>query len=288
MMTPGWLTSHLTWLRLRGLRPATITHRQYAIRRLIASLAPVEVPRATADDLDRWQRALRLGTHAHANEVAQVRCFYRWAHTSGLLDPDPSTVLIVPRVPRGVPHPISEADLDIAMATAPHRIRPWLVLAGWAGLRAGEIARLERGDVHDDGIPPRITVSGKGGHHRVVPASPFVLDELRRAGLPSRGVVFPRYDGRRGSNTAASVSHLANRHLHRVGLDATLHSLRHRFASRIYQGTLDLRLTQEMLGHANPATTAVYAAFGSDGYQRVIDVFAAETAASPGSMLYTR
>jgi len=57
------------------------------------------------------------------------------------------------------------------------------------------------------------------------------------------------------------ISHVANRHLAECGAGCTLHQLRHRFGSVLYQQTRDLRMVQELLGHADPATTAGYAAW---------------------------
>jgi hypothetical protein len=88
-----------------------------------------------------------------------------------------------------------------------------------------------------------------------------VLAELRRTRLPKRGYLFLRRDGERGPNTPSMLSELANDHLHACGIPATLHQLRHRFGSRAYQGSHDLRLVQELLGHASPEMTAGYAAY---------------------------
>jgi site-specific recombinase XerD len=93
----------------------------------------------------------------------------------------------------------------------------------------------------------------------VVPLSPFVLGELAAAGLPGRGWAFLRRDGMPGPNTPATVSHQANQALHAAGIAATLHQLRHRFASQLYRHSRDLRLVQDLLGHVNLATTAGYA-----------------------------
>ena len=150
-----------------------------------------------------------------------------------------------------------------ALAHADDRVRPWLVLAGWAGFRAREIALLRRENVLETQVPPQLLVvadAGKGRRERLVPMSSFVLAELR-AGLPSRGWVFPRRDGRPGPNAPWLISQLANRVLHESGTSATLHQLRHRFLTLAYQDTHDLRLVQELAGHATPQTTAGYTAF---------------------------
>lgn len=87
----------------------------------------------------------------------------------------------------------------------------------------------------------------------------FCLGELQAAGLPGSGYVFRRCDGRLGPNTPAKVSHLANEHLREWG--ATLHMCRHRFLTMVQRESHDLRLTQELAGHARPESTVGYVAF---------------------------
>ena len=73
--------------------------------------------------------------------------------------------------------------------------------------------------------------------------------------------MFRRHDGQSGPNTPHTVSRLSNEHLHACGLPATLHQLRHRFGTETYRYKRDLRMVQDLLGHADPATTAGYAAY---------------------------
>ncbi len=97
----------------------------------------------------------------------------------------------------------------------------------------------------------------KGHHEHVVPMSAFVLTELRLAGMPSSGFMFTLADGRPGLSPA-TVSNLANKCLHESGTDATLHQLRHRCLTLVQQERHDTRMTQEIAGHASPASTAIY------------------------------
>jgi integrase len=184
----------------------------------------------------------------------------------------------VPPVPPGVPRPVSEEELAAALACASPRVRPWLVLAGWAGLRAVEIARLRRDRILDTAPQPALLIARgatKGRRERLIPASSFVLDELRLAGLPRNGYAFPRHDGAAGPNQPWLISHLANACLREAGSAATLHALRHRFATQLYQATRDIRLVQELLGHSSPSVTAVYAAYDQDGAAAAVEALAA-------------
>jgi site-specific recombinase XerD len=148
-----------------------------------------------------------------------------------------------------------------AVAGAPARIRPMLVLAGWAGLRAKEIALLRRACVLDTTEPRAVLVAAdatKGWRERIVPLSAYALGELA---LPASGLMFRRLDGQAGPMAPWRVSQLCNTYLHECGILATLHQLRHRFGTQLYHVTKDLRLVQELMGHQRASTTAGYVAW---------------------------
>ncbi len=285
------LAAHVAYLRLLRRSERTVYERQRAVIRLatwlganvsdgqpagkggdlcdsgvaVGSREPLPpaanfIIDATAADLAAWRASLTVGDRALLTYTCHVRELYRWAVREGLIEVSPAEGLPLPPVRRGLPRPISEDDLEAALACASPRVRPWLVLAGWAGLRAKEIALLRRECVLDTARPPVIIVAAdatKGHRERVIPMSAFVLTELRLAGMPSSGFMFTRRDGR--PYTPAKVSDLANACLHESGSAASLHQLRHRYATEFYRASgRDLRLTQDMLGHASPETTALY------------------------------
>lgn len=271
------LAAHLASLRQRGHTTGTIYARRRALTRTAAHL-PVPLLDATPADLAAWRGQLTVTSNTVLGYVSHVRDFYDWAVREGLRPDNPTGQLPLPRLIRGLPRPIGEDVLMEAVTTAPLRVRPWLVLAGWAGLRAKEVAFLRRERVLDTGTPPVLLIASdatKGHRERVVPMSAFVLAELRTAGLPRAGWMFRRRDGRPGPNQPHMVSHLANEHLRSCGTSATLHQLRHRFASSLYQQTRDLRLVQDLLGHADPATTALYSAYDQRGASDAVNLLAA-------------
>lgn len=259
------LWSHLSWMQLRRLSAGTIYQRRRNVMRLAAAL-PVPLLDATSETLAAWMASLRVGEPALAAYLSHVRSFYSWAEGEGLVVPNPAAGLPSIRRGRILPRPIGEAQLLDALEFAPGRVRPWLVLAAWAGLRAKEIALLRAECVlHNAPVPVLLIAADatKGRNERVVPMSEFVLAELRAAGIPAGGWMFPRRDGRGGPNAPGLVSHLANEWLHSCGVAATLHQLRHRFGTAAYRATRDLRAVQELLGHSHPSTTAGYAAYES-------------------------
>lgn len=272
------LGAHVAWMRLRGLSPVTIYQRQRMITRLAEHLGGPLLA-ATEKDLDVWQRSIsHQAPRSRLAFLSNVASFYGWAvEWEYLPAPAPTRILVRPKRPRGLPHPIGEDDLTMAVACAPQRIRGMLVLAAYAGMRVGEIARLEREDVRDCDDPPFLVVNGKGGKQRVVPMSQLVTDELRLHGLNRRGPVFPRLDGQGGPCAAWTISHLCADYLHSLGISETAHGLRHRFGTRAYAATRDLRLCQELLGHESPVTTAGYAAYSSRGAMDAVRALAGES-----------
>lgn len=286
MLPDNAVIAHLRHLEMRGHTDASVYARWRALARLAAAL-PCVLPDATPGHLAAWRESLTTGPAATVNNISHVREFYAWAVTAGLVAENPAAGLPVPRLPRRLPRPVSEPDLMAALAHADDRVRPWLVLAGWAGFRAREIAYLRVENVLDTHLPPQLLVAadaGKGRRERLVPMCAFVLAELRAAGLPARGWVFPRHDGRPGPNAPHLVSQLANQVLHESGTGATLHQLRHRYATQFYrQSRGDLRTVQEVLGHASPATTSGYA-----DWDRAAAAVVAESLPVPGLRVVRR
>jgi integrase len=258
---PGAVSDHLEYLRLRGRSQGTIDARRRALARLAAAL-PCPLLEALPEDLLAWRARMRLGADAIRGYVSHAHQFYAWAAGAGLLEHNPAAGLPVPPKGRRLPRPISERDLMAALAAAPPRIRIWLVLAAWCGLRAKEIALLRRENILDHARPPVLVVAAdatKGHSERIVPLALFAQDEIALARLPASGYAFRRLDGKPGPNGPWTVSKACNSHLHDCGIAATLHQLRHRFGTQAYHHERDLRAVQELLGHQSPATTAGYA-----------------------------
>lgn len=255
--------AHLDACRWTNLRPGTITQRRYALGRLARFHHEVDLlditPEHVAAFRDRLTRAGQpLQPASQSGELKHLRGFYKWALLEGLIDRDPMLRVPMPRLPRGLPRPIPEHELSLALATARERVRPWFLLAAYAGLRASEIAALKADDLwwHQD--PALIFIrAGKGGEPGTVPMGPVLVDAL--ADLPRRGWLFPKLDGTLGPVKGHSVSHLANDHLHRIGSSHTIHSCRHRFGTLILRlSGGDLRMTQELMRHKSILSTTRY------------------------------
>jgi len=137
-------------------------------------------------------------------------------------------------------------------------VATWLTLAGYAGLRWIEVAHFRCDDLRRNDGHHLLHLRGKGARDRLVPATRLVMAQLQRWG--TRGVpwMFPRRYGRPGPRTSSIVSQIAIRDLNSVGLEATMHQARHRFATRLYEETHDVVLVQRMLGHASLKATQRY------------------------------
>jgi integrase len=237
--------------RLRGHRPATINLRRRILNNAASQLGR-PILEASEDELLKWFR--RYSDHSQATRVTYGRAmtaFWSWAVTRRLVDDNHATVLPIPRNPIGQPRPMDVDDLARAMTAASPRMRLWLLLAACAGMRAGEVARLRRDDVETrDGAWLLHIREGKGGHPRTVPISAALAGEI---------AAWKSGPGRMWTVTAATLSKQVGAFLHGLGIDATLHSARHLYATTFYRASgHDLFATMAVLGHSNPSTTRLY------------------------------
>jgi integrase/recombinase XerC len=248
------------WARnIRGLADTTIRVRLDLLDRLHAYIG-IALRDAEPGHLLRFERAAIAGRAPETRRayVCHLRAFYRWAKTTGIVTEDPSQMLTLPKVPRHLPRPIEEDDLNFALAAARPKMRAILTLAAYGGLRCVEIAGLDWSDLRreQDGTVFIHVRHGKGQKERAVEVGQVVLRALHGYGVRRKGPMFYGADGR--PIDAKSISRSGNRFLARHGLEATMHQLRHRYGTVAYELSQDLRLVQELLGHASPTTTAGY------------------------------
>ncbi|HZC51749.1 MAG TPA: site-specific integrase [Mycobacterium sp.] len=253
------LPEHLTHLELRNQRPRSIRERRLAVlrnnRRLGKPLAE-----ATRDDLREWQQTIaHLTPGGRHCEIVHTVQFIRWTITAEYRTDDPTGVIVRPQLNnRGNPRPMSDADVGVALLTAPQPERAWIALGAFCGLRCMEIAGLRRNEVLDNQTPAVLEIEGKGGKRRKVPLPERVLAELADAGAARRGYLWSRMDGAPGPPSAMRVSERINKHLHSLGITGTAHTLRHRFGTRLYEATRDIALVAEVMGHSKTDTTRLY------------------------------
>ncbi len=275
--------AYLTYLRVeRGLAPATVR----AYRSDLADFAgPCSSSRDWADGPDAAQRYLASRTRRGRRDVpglaptslrrraASIRGVYRFAFGEGMIATDVAAHLDLPRMPRLLPETLTVAEVERLLDAAPpqaSRDRALLELLYAAGLRISEALRLDLEDVSLDGAFVRVI--GKGDKERLVPVGDIALDAIRawldgpRGELVARHHVAPIRGGpvflgergvRLGRQQAWSI---VKRAAAAAGLGDRVspHTLRHSFATHLLEGGADLRIVQELLGHASISTTQLY------------------------------
>jgi len=245
---------YLLTLAAAGQREATIRHRHSILCMTARGLgcAPAEV---TAEKLLDW-----LGHQQHLSPEARhsyrstIRGFLSWAYQYGRIPVYLGDALPRVRVPKAPPRPANDDAWQTALAKADRRTELMLRLAGEAGLRRAEIAQVHSS--HLDGASRQLLVFGKGGKQRVVPISDhlaFLIGECGEGWLFSNGVG--------GHLSADRVGRLIADVL--PG-DLAAHTLRHRYATRAYRGSHNLRAVQKLLGHASVLSTEIYTMVADD------------------------
>jgi integrase/recombinase XerC len=255
--------------RRRGLEESTIDTRRRILGHLSEWLKPAGLLDASTEDIERFLDARRIGLKARYTYVSNLHSFYEWAVLTGHLEDDPTAAIRRPKVRPGLPRPISDNDLQLALSMAHGDLLVIVALAAYAGLRAIEIARLKREDVVDDRQSPLLIIHGKGNKPRPIPVHPAVTDALFAQPMPQSGPILRWEDGR--ALPAWKVSQLANDFLHGIGIEATLHQCRHWFGTQLYRTSgKDLLLVRDLMGHSSITTTTTYAQFDRAGASEAV------------------
>ncbi|MBI4317366.1 MAG: tyrosine recombinase XerC [Chloroflexi bacterium] len=218
-----------------------------------------------------WLQARGIVRASIARKMTEVRSFYRFMVRERILETNPLLAMSSPKVPRRLPNFLTQEQvlvlLDAPDASSPQgqRDRAILEMLYASGMRLSEIAGL---DLPDIALHRReIRVWGKGSKERVVligqPAAGALQHYLsdgrpRLIGKRATDAVFVNKFGDRLS--MRSIDALLSKYTKMVGLDGgiTPHVLRHTFATHLLEGGADLRVVQELLGHAGLQTTQVY------------------------------
>lgn len=263
------LADYRIFLERKGLRPNSITNFLAKVRLFAEHLFPRDLLSATSDDVDAFIDGRQLGARARYHYVSTIHGLFEWAVVYGHAKRDPTLRVVRPRFPRSIPRPIPDGDLRQLIASAPQRELAMIALAAFHGLRAGEIAGLQREDILELNSPPVLIVSaGKGGHQRVLPLHTEGWEMIRPVTHGLCGYLFTTQTGR--PLKPYDVSHAVNELLEALSIEASCHSLRHWYGTKVYRASKDLRVTQALMGHASPNTTVGYVAFSSqDAHEAV-------------------
>jgi integrase/recombinase XerD len=203
--------------------------------------------------------------------VVALKIFFRFLVGKGIIERDPADALALPRIERYLPETLNELQVEQFLekidTKAVHglRDRAMIELLYASGLRISELANTRLEDFNFEQRIVRVT--GKGNKTRLVPVGRKACEALAAYLSAERPkLVKPRtsseiFLSERGSKlTTARIWQIVKKHAQRAGMEKNIypHLLRHSFATHLLSNGADLRIIQEMLGHADISTTQVY------------------------------
>ncbi len=265
----------------RGVARNTLLAYRRDLRRYVAHLRAVGLTDLSAvgeADVAGFLAALREGDEDHrplaaasaARAVVAVRGLHRFAHREGHSAADPAREVRPPAPARRLPRALALDQVErlLAAAGSPDtatglRDRALLELLYGTGARISEAVGLDVDDLaRDHGL---VKLDGKGGRQRVVPVGSYALRAVEAyvvRGRPALAAGDPalflnRRGGRLSRQSAWAVLRAAAGRAG-VGPQVSPHTLRHSFATHLLDGGADVRVVQELLGHASVTTTQVY------------------------------
>ena len=272
-------------LNLTSLSPASQRAYLGDVIQLLSFLRDRSVydPRAvTRNDLRWWLAELSshgLAKPSIARKVAAARRYFTWLSRNGLIERDPSLRLSAPKAGSRLPDLVHAEDLETLLhldeSPSAWDVRDVAIveLLYGGGLRVGELCGLDVDAL--DGRSGSLRVMGKGSKERIVPLHDLACDAVERylavresllnEQSPSAALFVNRRGNRLGPRDVSRI-------LNRRSLRPTHpHALRHTYATHLLDGGADLRVVQELLGHASLATTQIYTHVSKERLQQVYD-----------------
>ncbi len=278
----------------RGLSGNTIAAYRRDLARYAAFLAGRDVTdarRVRDRDVAAHVAALSASTYGDGKPyratsvvrgLSSVRAFHRFLLREAEIDRDPTAGVVRPKLPRRLPKPLSVESVTLLLAqpdpstAAGLRDRAVLETLYGAGVRISELVGMDVDDV--DLEEGSVRVFGKGSKERDVPIGRYARDAIGayltrvrpQLSTPrSRSALFLNLRG--GRLTRQGCAGILAKHAAaaRLGPNVSPHTLRHSFATHLLEGGADVRVVQELLGHASVATTQVYTLVSRDHLREV-------------------
>jgi len=280
--------AYLDFVRVEcGLAPNTVAAYASDLRDLFGDLVSRGVesiaaisPRDLAEHISGLKRDRSLSPASVARHLATIKTLFRFLRSNGKIEDNPADWLDQPTRWKKLPGVLSPAKMR-ALIDAPQppigtngadlipywlRDRALLELLYASGLRASEAAGVRMDEFHETlGV---VKVTGKGGKQRLVPVGDPAMEAVReyvercrprllRPGNRDEGRLFLSRTGRPLERVA--IWQIVKKHAKTAGLEGVHpHTLRHSFATHMLIGGADLRIVQELLGHADVTTTQIY------------------------------
>ncbi len=294
---PDAIRGYLQYLVVeRGLAPNTVEAYRRDLRRyasLLAGHGTTRLAEVTAADVAEFLATLREGDDEHAalavssaaRAVIAVRGLHAFAVAQGLAEEDPARDVPPPSPPGRLPKAITVSEVERLLAASgppgvdPRQLRDRALLEFLygTGARISEATGLDIDELQLDPADPMVRLIGKGGKHRVVPVGSYAARALEAylvRGRPAlaRGVPAVFLNARGGRLTRQGAWGVLHAAAGRAGLgEVSPHTLRHSFATHMLDGGADIRVVQELLGHASVTTTQIYTLITVD---RIREVYA--------------
>jgi len=282
------IRDYLDWLSVeRGLSRNTLAAYRRDLRRYEAwcAMSGLGPPEIAAADVSAhiaalskgWDGSAPLAASSVARAVATLRGFHAFCADEGLLAEDPASLLVAPRLPQAIPKALDVAAVErllgVVAGDEPHvlRDRALLEVLYGTGMRISEAVGLDLVDLDLDRRSVR--AFGKGAKERIVPLGSYAADALDQWLVRARpGMLAKSRSGGRAAGDAVFLNRRGGRltrqgawgvlrhHAARASMEDRVspHVLRHSCATHMLEGGADIRIVQEMLGHASIRTTQIY------------------------------
>lgn len=292
----------------RGVAPNTVAAYRRDLAQYIGFLAvrkKVRASEVTEADLDDFVASMREREYAEgrryapatvARVLAAVRGFHRYLARTGASVGDPAEAIGTVKIPRSLPKAMSVEEVEMLLAAVPThggvatRDRAIVELLYAAGLRISELTALDVDDV--DLRDQTVRCFGKGSKERIVPIGRAAVDAMKayltqlRPTLAKRRGERALFLNQRGTRLTRQgcwklLRHYAEDRAH-LPRRISPHTLRHSFATHLLDGGADIRVVQELLGHASVATTQVYTLVSQESLRAVYDAAHPRARRKPG------
>ncbi len=220
----------------------------------------------------RYQRdELEMAERTIARHLSAIRSFFRYLTLAHVIPQDITVIMTAPKIWQSIPEVLSEAEVNALLAAYNStdaislRNRAILEVMYASGLRVGEVASLKMSSIDaESGI---VRVIGKGNKERIIPIAQRAIDAVDRYLRSGRKEIdktgkAPQLflNTRGGKMTRSGIWKIVNDARVMAGINRRIHphTLRHTFATHLLANGADLRVLQEMLGHASIGTTQIY------------------------------
>jgi integrase/recombinase XerD len=238
------------------------------------SFSELSITRSQLSDFLQWLNSQNLRAASSARILAAVRGYQKYLLLENLRTDDPSQQVKSPKLPKRLPKALTQAQvMALLSASGPEpddetadvlrlRNRAILELMYSSGCRVSEVAQLDLDEMVQGGW---VRIRGKGSKERLVPVGSFAQRAIDAYLIRSRPLLSAKAAGpalflnKRGSRLSRqSIWEIIQSAGEGCGLSVSPHSLRHSFATHLIEGGADVRVVQELLGHASVATTQIY------------------------------